>query len=102
MKLADGWTLGWAPPPGRTGVALVFVLCAFWIIAVAWAVVTGSGRLAAAEQQSAAEMEQENQGICQRLGMPFGSEQYAACASELTGVRKHHEDRLSGRSLGFI
>lgn len=102
MKLAEDWTSGWAPPSGRTGFALVLVLCALWVIAVAWALASGPGRLAAAEQQRAAELEQENQEVCQRLGMPLGSERYAACASELAGVRQHDEDRLTRRSLGFI
>jgi len=86
----------------RTGHILVTVLCALWVVAVIWAIANGPHLLAAREQQAAIEMEQENQNVCERLGVPLSSEGFAACAAELKGVRQNHEDRLSGHAMGLI
>ncbi len=102
MRLADGRSSGWAPLPGRTGYVLAFALGVLWVFAVAWAAMSGPRLLAAMEQQEAAEMKLENQGACQRLGMPEGSTGYAACMTELKGVQRQQQDRLNRRSASLI
>lgn len=102
MKAASGSTPAWAPVPVRAGHILVPVLCALWVVAVIWAIANGPRLLAATEQQAAIEMEQENQDVCERLGVPLSSERYAACAAELKGVRQNHEDRLNGHATSLI
>jgi hypothetical protein len=62
-----------------------------------WSLVNGPRLQAEAEWEMAASIEQENRSACGRLGMPSGSETYAACAIELSGVRQRHEERLNSR-----
>ena len=80
----------------------LMALATFWAAAVGWAMMNGPRLHAEAQNQTAMQIEAENRSICQRLGMPSGSDRYSACAGELNGVRQRHEDRVAGRSAGFL
>ena len=70
--------------------------------AAAWAFLNAPRLHAEADQRVAAEVEAENRDACRRLGMPFGGDQYTACALELSRVRQQHEDRAARRSAGLL
>ncbi len=61
-----------------------------WFALILWTLMNGPRLRAEAEREVEAEIEEENQSACERLGMPTVSEMYAACAFELNGVRRQH------------
>jgi hypothetical protein len=54
-----------------------------------------------AEQLKAEQIDQENRALCERLGMPAGSERFAACAGVLSDVRKRHAERFAADMGAF-
>ncbi len=84
----------WPSPERMTRVAIK-AMGTFWFALMVWSLMNGPRLRAEAERAVEASIDEENQGVCQRLGMPLGSDFYAACASELNGVRQQHEMRLN-------
>ena len=78
-----------------------WALGSLWLASVMWAFSNGPRLHALVEQEIAVEEESENRDACRRLGMPFGSERYPACASELDGVRRGKEERTRRHAAGF-
>jgi flagellar biosynthesis/type III secretory pathway M-ring protein FliF/YscJ len=48
-----------------------------------------------AEQLKAEQIDQENRSLCERLGMPRGSERFAACAGALSEARQAQAKRFA-------
>jgi hypothetical protein len=69
---------------------------------VAYAVVDGPRRYTATERADVAADEAESLGVCERLGIPSSADGYAACASELAGVRQQREERVQRRMNGIL
>jgi len=88
------WSWEW-PAPDYVARIAAQAMGTFWFALMVWALMNGPRLHAEAEREVEAAIEEENQSACERLGMPTGSEMYAACASELNGVRRQHEERLN-------
>ena len=84
--------------PGGT----VFLVSAFVIAAAGWALMLGPRLHAADLERQQAEMTQETEAACQRLGMATGSQGFAACAAEMDQLRQRHEDRLHRRQNSLL
>ena len=80
----------------------LWVAGAFALVMMIWATIYGQRLYAAHEQQVAIETEAENQLVCGRLNMPSGGSNYSACASELGGVRRKHQERTERHSAGTM
>jgi hypothetical protein len=72
------------------------------IAAVGYAIVHGPAVRARAEQLKAEQIDQENRALCQRLGMPHGSDRFDICAGVLSEARQKHGERLAIEAAGIL
>jgi hypothetical protein len=72
------------------------------ITVVCHALLYGPEMRARAEQLKAEQIDQENRALCEKLGMPHGSDRLAACAGILSEVRRLHEERLAIETAGIL
>jgi hypothetical protein len=54
-----------------------------------------------AERLQAEQINRDNRALCEKLGMPQGSERFAACADVLSEVRRLEAERIS-REAGIL
>jgi hypothetical protein len=78
------------------------VLGATVIAAAGVAVLYGPAMRERAARLKAEQIDQENRTLCEKLGMPHGSERFGACAGVLLEARRLHEDRLAIEAAGII
>ena len=53
------------------------------------------------EQLKAEQIDKENRLMCERLGMPSGSERFATCTDVLSETRRRQAQRLASEIDGF-
>ena len=82
------WT--WTPIVLMAGVVIVLA-----------AVLSPPETRARAEQIKAEQIDQENRALCGMLGMPVGSDGYAACAGVLLEVRTRQAKRFAAEMADF-
>lgn len=66
------------------------------------AVLYGPAMRERAERLKAEQIDQENRTLCEKLGMPHGSDRFGACAGVLLEARRLHEDRLAIEAAGIL
>lgn len=81
--------------------AVVAIACAY-AAAITYGIVLGPTRYATSEQAADAIEDAESRAVCGRLGVSPGADGYAACASELAGVRQRREERVHRRGDAFF
>ena len=67
-----------------------------------YAVCTAPATLQAAQRANAAQVQQENRAHCEKFGMPPGSEGFASCMTDLTGIRQRQRDRFGAEAAGIL
>lgn len=55
-----------------------------------------------AEQLKAAQIDQENRALCEKLGMPHGSDRFSACAGVLSEARQREAERIAIEAAGIL
>jgi hypothetical protein len=64
--------------------------------------IEGPAMRAAAQQNLAQTISDENRGFCEKLGIAVESSEFALCSQELGIVRKRQADRDSAAQLGVL
>ncbi len=81
------------------GIALALaVVLGAWILI--YALINGPQMRAAAESQTAQEVEQENRELCGKLGITAETQAFVTCTATLVHVRQRHDERRN-RDLDF-
>jgi hypothetical protein len=57
---------------------------------------------ATANRIQAAQIEEENRDVCQKLVMPFGTDQYRVCVTTLREVRAREAERIAVAAAGIL
>jgi hypothetical protein len=79
------------------------VIVAIVVSALAFhAVVYGPAIRERAERLHAAQIDQENRALCSKLGMPYGTAQFAVCADVLSQVRQYEAKRVADEVAGIL
>ena len=55
-----------------------------------------------AERFQAEQLDRENRALCEKLGMPHGSERFGGCADVLSEVRRLEAERISREVVGIL
>jgi hypothetical protein len=66
-----------------------------------YAAIDAPAMWATAERVKAEQIEQEDREYCDKFRMPFGSENFAACAADLAEVRRRERDRTTALEMGL-
>jgi hypothetical protein len=80
----------------------LWLMGALWLAPVFWAFLNGPGWYAKETQDMATEVELQTRNVCQRLKMPFGSIDFAACASALNDARQLGDEQNQRRAVGIL
>ena len=72
------------------------------IASAGFAVLYGPAMRERAEQLKAEQIDRENRALCQKLGIPHGSDGFGACAGILSEARRLHEERLAIEAAGIL
>src|SRR5262245_24058952 len=112
MSINANVSAGWNSPVAGHEVGKVVRVVARRVAAGAYAagiaflvgflIINGPAMRAAAERHEADQIDLENKVYCQKLGMDYGTDRFAACAGHLAEVRRLHGDRLSESIRGFF
>jgi hypothetical protein len=54
------------------------------------------------ERLKAEQIDRENRALCEKLGMPHGTDRFGACADVLLEARRLHEERLATEAVGIL
>ena len=92
---------GAAKPPARSWIPLVFIAIVVSALAL-HTVVYGPAIRERAERLHAAQIDQENRALCSKLGMPYGTVQFAACAGVLSEARRYEARRVADEVAGIL
>jgi hypothetical protein len=86
-----------ASPMANWIIGLVLALILVFVSGMlTYSVINGPRVRAEAEKRIAQEIALENETVCDKLGIPAGSRDFAICAGELVQVRQRHEVRING------
>jgi hypothetical protein len=55
-----------------------------------------------AERLKAEQIDRENRALCEKLGIPHGSDRFGACTGTLLEARRLHEERLAIEAAGIL
>lgn len=77
-------------------------LGAMLIAMAAFVALYGPAMRERAERLKAEQIDQENRALCEKLGMPHGSDRFGACAGILLEARRLHEERLAIEAAGIL
>jgi hypothetical protein len=89
------------PRPLQSWVPVVALAAAVCALAI-YAVVEAPAAWRTAERFKAEQIQQEDRTYCGKFGMPPGSESFAACATDLTEIRRRHGDRIAAEAAGVL
>jgi hypothetical protein len=82
------------------------VAAAAYVTAIAavigYLIVNGPAMRAAAERQEAQQIDLEDRTYCQKLGMNYGTDLFATCATTLAEIRRLHGVRLNEQARGIF
>jgi hypothetical protein len=98
MSRGGNETIG---PPHRSLWSIIAFGSAVAAFAV-WAIVFAPDMWRAAERLKAEQINHEDKTLCEKFQMPPGSERFARCVAELTGVRQRHGDRIAAEAAGMF
>ena len=90
-----------ADPATRSAWTWTLIIAVVGVVIVSAAVLPSPAMRAKAEQLKAEQIDQENRTLCEKIGMPSGSERFAACAGVLSDVRKRQAERVAAEMADF-
>jgi hypothetical protein len=81
---------------------LVVALGAGASVFAIYAIVAAPATRRTAERIMSEQIQQEDRSYCDKFRMPPGSEAFAACAADLTEIRRRQRDRSAAEAAGMF
>lgn len=82
--------------------ALVAIVAVVVGVSALHAILHGPAIRERAEQLKAAQIDQENRALCEKLGMPHGSDRFSACVGALSEARQREAERIAIEAAGIL